>query len=65
MIQAIGIICGLAIIDKLTEPEGITGKKVLYESKFFRPYKDSKTTLPNKYYNKAGVYVIKSNKTEK
>ena len=60
MIQAIGIICGLAIIDKLTDDAGITGRKVLYESKFFRPYKDKKTTLPNKYYQKAGVYVIKS-----
>jgi excinuclease UvrABC nuclease subunit len=59
MLPAIALICGLAYIDSLEQQPTINGK-VLYKSKWFRPYKDKKTQLPSKYYDKAGVYIIKS-----
>lgn len=40
-------------------------KKILFSSKWFAPYKSGKTTLPVKYYNRAGVYLIKSKQTNK
>jgi len=63
-LAAIGIICGLSFVDSLKKEPSINGK-ILYKSKWFRPYKKGKTTLPNRYYNKAGVYVIKSKQTGK
>jgi ATP-dependent RNA helicase DeaD len=53
MLPAIAIICGLAYIDSLEQQPTINGK-VLYKSKWFRPYKNKKTQLPSKYYEKAG-----------
>lgn len=59
MLPAIALICGLAYIDSLEQQPTINGK-ILYTSKWFKPYKDKKTQLPNKYYDKSGVYIIKS-----
>jgi hypothetical protein len=64
MLPAIAIICGLAYIDSL-EPQPTINGKILYRSKWFRPYKKNKLTLPSKYYNKAGVYIIRSKQTKK
>lgn len=40
-------------------------KKILFSSKWFKPYKGKRTTLPNRYYSKPGVYLIKSRQTGK
>ena len=40
-------------------------KKILFSSKWFKPYKSGKPTLPVKYYKKSGVYLIKSRQTGK
>lgn len=64
LLQSIGIICGLSYLDSLEPATGINGK-ILYRSKWFRPYKKGKTTLPSKYYNKPGVYIIRSKQTKK
>jgi hypothetical protein len=64
MLPAIAIICGLAYIDSL-EPQPTINGKILYRSKWFRPYAKNKLTLPSKYYNKAGVYIIRSKQTKK
>ena len=64
MLPAIAIICGLAYIDSLEVQPTINGK-ILYRSKWFKPYKKGKSVLPSRYYNKAGVYIIKSKQTGK
>lgn len=64
MLPAIAIICGLAYIDSL-EPQPSINGKILYRSKWFRPYKKNKLTLPSKYYKRAGVYIIRSKQTKK
>lgn len=64
LIKSIGIICGIAYLDSIEAQPGINGK-ILYRSKWFRPYKKGKTILPNKYYDRAGVYVIRSKQTKK
>lgn len=64
MLPAIAIICGLAYIDSLEAQPAINGK-ILYRSKWFKPYRQNKPSLPSKYYKKAGVYIIRSKKTKK
>jgi excinuclease UvrABC nuclease subunit len=64
LIKSIGVICGLAYLDSLEPEPGINGK-ILYRSKWFKPYRNKKPTLPSKYYNRAGVYIIRSKKTKK
>lgn len=61
---AVGIICGLAYLNSLQAAEGINGK-ILFRSKWFKPYKKGKPTLPSKYYTKTGVYIIRSKQTKK
>ncbi len=64
ILKSIGIICGLAYIDSLEIQPSINGR-ILYRSKWFKPYKNNKLTLPSKYYSKAGVYIIRSKQTKK
>ena len=64
LLKPIGIICGLAYLDSIEAQPSINGK-ILYRSKWFRPYKKGKTVLPSKYYKKAGVYIIRSKQTKK
>ena len=64
LIKSIGVICGLAYLDSLEPEPGINGK-ILYRSKWFKPYRNKKPTLPSKYYNRAGVYLIRSKKTKR
>lgn len=64
MLPAIAIICGLAYIDSLEAQPTINGK-ILYRSKWFKPYVKGKSILPTKYYNKAGAYIIRSKKTKR
>lgn len=64
MLPAIAIICGLAYIDSLEAAPSINGK-ILYRSKWFKPYRQNKPSLPSKYYKKAGVYIIRSKKNKK
>lgn len=64
ILSSIGIICGLAYLDSIEPTPGINGK-ILYRSKWFKPYKTGKTILPNKYYNRPGVYIIRSKQTKK
>lgn len=63
-LSAIGIICGLSYVDSLEQQPTINGK-ILYRSKWFKPYKAGKSQLSTKYYKSPGVYVIKSKKTGK
>lgn len=61
----------LLLVHNTTKTEAITGtpKRQLKRTRWFRPYKKSPTglkprpTLPNKYYKRAGTYVIRSRKT--
>lgn len=63
----------LLLSTKIVKKEAITGapKKQLKRTRWFKPYKKSATglkprpTLPNKYYQRAGVYIIRSRKTGK
>ena len=64
ILKSIGIICGLAYIDSLEAQPTINGR-ILYRSKWFKPYRKNKLTLPSKYYSKAGVYIIRSKQTKK
>lgn len=64
LIQSIGVICGLSYLDSLEPATGINGK-ILYRSKWFKPYKKGKTILPSKYYKRAGVYIIRSKQTKR
>lgn len=63
LIQSIGVICCLSYLDSLEPAVSINGK-ILYRSKWFKPYRNKKPTLPSKYYNRAGVYLIRSKKTK-
>jgi len=63
-LSIIGIICGLSFFDSLEQEPTINGK-ILYRSKWFKPYKNGKSQLSPKYYRTAGVYIIKSKKTNR
>jgi excinuclease UvrABC nuclease subunit len=61
LIRGAGFIAGTILAGFRT----IKPRRVIKSSTWFAPYKNGRPALPSKYYNRPGVYAIKSRKTGK